>query len=79
MVLCEIHKYYNQVKFQVLWPRLKGWDLSCLQLEFDNFKSLRQKSPENEFKGFYFKIGTYLGVAQRVFLPTCQALLDTYS
>ena len=23
MVLCKIHKYYNQVKFQVLWPRLK--------------------------------------------------------
>ena len=23
MVLCEIDKYYNQVKFQVLWPRLK--------------------------------------------------------
>ena len=23
MVLCKIDKYYNQVKFQVLWPRLK--------------------------------------------------------
>ena len=23
MVLCKIGKYYNQVKFQVLWPRLK--------------------------------------------------------
>ena len=22
-VLCKIDKYYNQVKFQVLWPRLK--------------------------------------------------------
>ena len=21
MVLCKIDKYYNQVKFQVLWPR----------------------------------------------------------
>ena len=23
MVLCKIDKYYNQVKFKVLWPRLK--------------------------------------------------------
>ena len=23
MVLCKIDKYYNQVKFEVLWPRLK--------------------------------------------------------
>ena len=23
MVLCKIDKYHNQVKFQVLWPRLK--------------------------------------------------------
>ena len=23
MVLCKIDKYYNQVKFQVVWPRLK--------------------------------------------------------
>ena len=23
MVLCKVDKYYNQVKFQVLWPRLK--------------------------------------------------------
>ena len=23
MVLCKRDKYYNQVKFQVLWPRLK--------------------------------------------------------
>ena len=40
MVLCNIDKYYNQVKFQALWPRLKvGSDLalSCLQLEFGNF------------------------------------------
>ena len=47
MVLCKIDKYYNQVKFQVLWPRLR-WDLVllCLQLEFGNFW-IQIASPEN--------------------------------
>ena len=35
MVLCKIDKYYNQVKFQVLWPKLKVG--SSTQLEFGNF------------------------------------------
>ena len=36
MVLCKTDKYYNQVKFQVLWPRLKVGSIA-LQLEFGNF------------------------------------------
>ena len=47
MVLCKIDKYYNQVKFQALWPRLKvDLALSCLQLEFGNFW-IQIASPEN--------------------------------
>ena len=71
MVLCKIDKYYSQVKFQVLWPRLKVGSSTVM---FTVRIWIQIASPENVRKGLYF---VDQNVAQRVFLPTCQALLDT--
>ena len=38
--------------------------------------ALRQKTSESLFVGLYLKIRTYLRVAQKAFLPTCQELLE---
>ena len=48
MVLCKIDKYYNQVKFQVLWPRLKVGSSTVLftVTQFGNFW-IQIASPEN--------------------------------
>ena len=47
MVLCKIDKYYNQLKFQVLWPKLKvGSSTVMFTVEFGNFW-IQIASPEN--------------------------------
>ena len=68
MVLCKIDKYYNQVKFQVLWPRLKVSSsvMFTVRIVVFGFKSRRQKTSERLFEGLYLQIRTYLRVAQRV-------------
>ena len=48
MVLCKIDKYYNQVKFQFLWPRLKVGSSTVM---FTGFKS---PSSENMRKIYIF-------------------------
>ena len=51
MVLCEIDKYYNQVKFQVLLPRLKVGSSTVMftVIEFGNFW-IQIALPENTRK-----------------------------
>ena len=45
MVLCKIGKYYNQVKFQFLWPRLKvGSSTVMFTVRIFGIKSCRQKN-----------------------------------
>ena len=47
MVLCKIDKYYNQLKFEVLWLRLKvGSSTVMFTVEFGNFW-IQIASPEN--------------------------------
>ena len=47
MVLCKIDKYYNQVKFEVLWPRSKvGSSTLMFTVRIDNFW-IQIASPEN--------------------------------
>ena len=55
MVLCEIDKYYNQVKFQVLLPRLKVGSSTVMftVIEFLDSNRRRQKTPERLFEGLY--------------------------
>ena len=56
MVLCKIDKYYNQVKFQVLWPRLKVGSSTLMftvRSVIFGFKSRRQKTSERLFEGLY--------------------------
>ena len=53
MVLCKIDKYYNQVKFQVFWPRLKVGSVYSQNSTIFGFKSLRQKTAEGMFEGLY--------------------------
>ena len=43
MVLCKIDKYYNHVKFQVLWPRLKVGSSTVMFTVRNGFKSRRRK------------------------------------
>ena len=53
MVLCKMDKYYDQLKFQVLWPRLKvGSSIVMLTVIF-GFKLRRQKTSERLFEGLY--------------------------
>ena len=44
MVLCKIDKYYNHVKFQVLWPRLKVGSSTVM---FTVRNRIQIASPEN--------------------------------
>ena len=53
MVLCKIDKYYNQVKFQVLWPRLQVGSSTVMYTVRIRFKSRRQKTSERLFEGLY--------------------------
>ena len=46
MVLWKIDKYYNQVKFQVVWPRLKVGSSTVMFIQLEIFKSRRQKTSE---------------------------------
>ena len=54
MVLCKIA---NQVKFQVLWPRLKVGSSTVMFTirirQFFGFKLRRQKTSERLFEGLY--------------------------
>ena len=53
MLLCKIDKYYNQVKFQVLWPSLKVGSSNLMNSVIFGFKSHRQKTSERLFEGLY--------------------------
>ena len=69
MVLRKIDKCYNQVKSQVLWPRLKvGSSTVRIRIQI--------AASERLFEGLYLKIRTFLRAAQRAFLPTCQELVE---
>ena len=47
MVLCKMDKYYNQVKLQVLWPRLKvGSSTLMFTVRIGDFW-IQIASPEN--------------------------------
>ena len=55
MVLCKIDKYYNQVKFQVLWPRLKvGSSTLMFTVRIGNFldsNRVARKHPKDCLRG----------------------------
>ena len=53
IVLCKIDKYYNQVKFQVLWPGLKVGSSTVMFTVIFGFKSRRQKTSKRLFEGLY--------------------------
>ena len=55
MVLCKIDKYYNQVKFQVFWPRLKvGSSTLMFTVRIGNFWiqiAFARKHPKDCLRG----------------------------
>ena len=56
MVLCKIDKCYNQVKFQVLWPKLKAGSSTVMftvRILIFGFKLHRQKTFKRLFEWLY--------------------------